>query len=252
MKGGSIKAWLVAGAVLCAASQAALGADITIWDGVGAGGGPAYESREVEPGCIDAPQWYLESFDLTGTTLTLTGGWNFLGGYDRNASGDIFIDVDGAVSYGEDLFSGSGNGNLPDSNVYGYDYVIHFVNRGDQSIGAEYEVYQLGANATLLTPYYRQNDASGPWVYNSGGEPINVEGFVYAPDRLNGDPYSISVDVGFLGADVSGALFKFTMECGNDNMIGQNRTTVPDGGVTAMLLGTGLIGLAGIKRRLQG
>jgi len=61
----------------------------------------------------------------------------------------------------------------------------------------------------------------------------------------------MEINVGFLGADVSGALFKFTMECGNDNLIGQERVTVPDGGVTATLLGMGLIGMAAIKRRLQ-
>jgi len=254
MKGGIIKTWLVTGGLLCAASQVALGVDITIWDGVGAGGGwyGGQENDEVEPNCVGNQSWDLESFDLTGTTLRLTGGWNFLGGYDHNASDDIFIEVDGDAVFGEDRFSGSGNGNLVDRNVYGYDYVIHFTNRGDQNLGAgNYAVYQLGANSTLLTPYYRQNDASGPWVYNDGGELIRDGDIVYVPDQLDGGLYSMEINVGFLGADVSGALFKFTMECGNDNLIGQERVTVPDGGVTATLLGMGLIGMAAIKRRLQ-
>jgi len=249
-----IKVLLVTGALLFAGSQAVLATPITISDRVNSGTNPWYgdrENDEVEPGCVTGQAWDLESFDLTGTTLTLTGGWNFRNGYQGNASGDIFIDVNRNAVWGQDVFGGSGEGNRTEYNsAYNYDYVIHFNQRSGTTIGAGgYQVIRLteDSRVVLTTSYYRQNDESSPWVYRSGGV---GEGSGAATFGQFDDHYTMAVDVGFLG-DVSDALFKFTMQCGNDNMIGRGDVSVPDGGLTAMLLGMGLIGMAAIKRRLR-
>jgi hypothetical protein len=248
---------MVIGGLLIAGGQLALGANITIYDGVSSGTGwyGSVENNEVEPNCVPTQAWDLERFDLNGTTLRLTGGWNFQSGYEGNASGDIFIDVDGNAVWGQDVFTAStSNGNLPTgNNLYGYDYVIHF-NRTGTAIASAYSVVQLSPNSTvaLTTPYYRQNDESSPWIYVDGGtEVANAGGravFGELASDAEGRHFTMDVDVGFLGTDLSGDLFKFTMQCGNDNLIG--RVPVPDGGVTAMLLGVGLVGLATLKRRL--
>ena len=257
MKGDILTALLVTGTALCAASQVALGANITISDRVSSGTGwyGNHEDQEVEPNCITGQAWDLESFELTGTTLTLTGGWNFQNGYDRNASGDIFIDVNGDAVFGQDVYGGSGDGNRSQLNSsYDYDYVIHFNDRSGTTIGGGgYQVIRLAPDTVVnvTSGYYRQNDESSPWVYASGGEQVGSgsAGFDDFVDS-QGVHFTMAVDVGFLG-DVSDALFKFTMQCGNDNLIGQGTVSVPDGGVTAILLGMGLIGMAAIRRRLR-
>lgn len=90
------------------------------------------EDQEVEPGMVYNQNWDLEGMFLTGTTLTLVGGWNFQNGYTSwdsklYTSGDIFLgykfsgDTD-PVKYGESGNKLPNGGNLTGS--YGYDFVL--------------------------------------------------------------------------------------------------------------------------------
>jgi len=250
------------GALTALSGMSALAGDITLFDKVsgnafGSDARPGIqEDNETEPGTISNQSWDLEAFHLNGTTLSMIGGFNFLAGNAGQASGDIFIDTNGDAVWGTDT-GGFGLGSVLNS-VFKYDYVIHFTGRTDQTITGAYEVYSL-SSATDTSVYYQINQEANPWKYESGG-------------ALVGGPYgtgtAVQTDLGtsnyggltggqhfkFGGIDLSfltpteraGALFKFTMECGNDNLIGR----VPDGGATILLMSAGLTGLGLVRRRL--
>ena len=74
------------------------GSNITIWDQRGV----FYEDNEVEPGMIDNQSWDLEGFFWDGKRLTMVGGFDFKDG-NTYASGDIFLDIDGDVSFNIDI-----------------------------------------------------------------------------------------------------------------------------------------------------
>jgi hypothetical protein len=239
--------FLVAGV----AAAGPFGVDITIPDLMGSGTGWAgsQEDQEVEPGDVGNQVWDLEGFFLDGTKLTMVGGFNFVNGvsgytYD---SGDIFIDVTGDAQYGP-TNTGGGSGNTVVNNTFGYEYVLD-MNFTDLTYG----IYSLN-NSSLVTVYFGVNDESNPWRYNAGGSYLGSGSIVYQSGLsdstvgfLGGKHYAASVDLAFLGSDVD-FISHFTMECGNDNLMGSGTTPVPEP-ATMMLLGTGLIGLAGMRRK---
>ena len=111
-----LKLLVTGGLVAFAATELGFGVNITIFDKLSGGSyfgagpsGRGGEDQEVEPGSLAAQKWDLEGFNLTGTKLTLTGGYNFRTGVSdgiRNyRPGDIFIDVNGDAKWGTDLFA---------------------------------------------------------------------------------------------------------------------------------------------------
>jgi hypothetical protein len=232
-----------------------LGRNITIPDGTYSGTNwyGDHEDNEVEPNNVANQSWDLEGFFLSGTTLTLVGGYDFLNGNDRQKSGDIFIDVDVDAIHGS---SATGLDNLTKDgyqiikNSYGYDYVL------DMDFTTEtYSVYQIDSDTQLESVFYRQNDGSNAWLYTQDGEEI-LSGIAFSyltgltdsdVDGLTGNFHNaVSVDLGFLS---HGTAFTshFTMGCGNDNLMGQ-AVLAPEP-ATLALFGIGLICLAGIGRK---
>ncbi len=221
------------------------------------------EDNESEPGTAIGQLWDLEAFRLDGMTLSVIGGFNFMTGEGTYASGDIFIDVDGDASYGTDL--GGGGTQAKSNSLFRYDYVIDFEQTLNASfdsttsaIGTKYTVRKLDENASVVVSVaVNANAESNPWIYRSGG--TVVAGYENLPLTMgsylggeymgfNGDNthHMLQFDLGFLGPEVPyGTLFKFTMECGNDNLVGRK---VPDAGLTVGLLGIGLAALGGIHR----
>lgn len=231
------------------------GTDITISDkNFNTFGNPWYtnhEDQEVEPGLSTSQEWDLEGFFLNDTELTMVGGFNFQNGYGGQDSGDIFIDVDGDAVYG-DIHKNKTKGNKTVKDTFGYDYVLDL----DFST-LSYAVYELTDESTTITSYYKENQGSNPWRYNDGGIFIEEGSLTYQTGLSDGDVgflggfhNAVSVDLGFLGSDVDFTTH-FTMECGNDNLMGKGVTPViatPEPS-TLILLSLGLVGVLGIARK---
>jgi hypothetical protein len=186
----------------------------------------------------------------------MVGGFDFVNGKGGWQSGHIFIDTNGDAKFGDalknELSSGS-NGIKIVPNSFNYDYVI------DLDFGTyTYDVYKLDPGSTLSV-YYNIFRGSNPWRYYSGGDPLtgyqdlNFTYYDFGTSEVNAlgfsgtDHNAVSVDISFLGASVD-FTSHFTIECGNDNLMGQGTTAAPEPG-TLLLLGSGLAGLAWRGRR---
>lgn len=227
-----------------------LGTNITIWDREGSGSaGNPMEDEEVTLNCVPGQEWDLEGFFLSGTTLTMVGGYDFInGGY---GSGDIFLDIDGDAVYGP-ANNGSGSGKSVVSNLFGYDYVLDL-----DFDNFSYDIIDLTSGSpSTVTVYYGQNVASNPWQYSSGGDLLlNDVAMGYYTGLSDGDVdgllggyhNAVVVDLSFLGDNIN-FTSHFTMGCGNDNLMGSGTTSVPEP-TPMILLGSSLIGLAGFGGR---
>lgn len=250
------------------------------------------EDQEVEPGCVGAQAWDLEGFFLNGNVLSMVGGWNFQSGLQDPyrsgntyyyTSGDIFIDVNNNAQYGNDGASdGHANptqyGGMQNvSDDFGYDYVIHFTDLdslGRMNSGA-YSVYSLLGAELTTTATFDINYESNPWRLFSGGTLVpNVSGTATFSDlgtsnvtydggsfvggqhrQMGGIDLTWLADLGYGLNPSAPVLLHFTMECGNDSLMGQvsSLTKSPPVPVpepsTILLMGLAVGGL--VVRRLK-
>jgi len=212
--------------------------NITIDDGdFGPGGDGWYGQRigtddqETEPGTVHTQVWDLEAFLLDDTLLSLVGGFNFKDGTQGNYSGDIFFDV------GDDGWDYAIRLNFSDMTYEVFDVTEAYLIPVTESINRpQSNPYKFGSNAVELP------DWAGSFSFSSGLSDAET-GF------LGDNHYMISgFDLGFL-AGQGEFLVKFTMSCGNDNLKGVGEVVPLPGAI--WLLGSGLIGLVGLRRKIS-
>lgn len=242
--------------LLCGATNVfalSFGSDITISDrnATTSDWHKVTEDQEVEPGMSHGQIWDLEGFFLEDNQLSIVGGFDFVNGQSSYKSGDLFLDINGDAKFGD--IHGSVNGNRDVLNTFGYDYVVDL-----DFTTSSYNVYAIDTNSTVVTSYYKQNQGSSPWQYNADGSDklINSGSFInYAnlsdadTGFLGGKHYALQgIDLSFLGEDME-FFSHFTMGCGNDNLMGQGTTAPVPEPATMLLLGTGLLGFAGSRKK---
>jgi hypothetical protein len=208
----------------------------------------------------------------------MIGGFDFKnGGYDsaRNvtySAGDLFIDTTGIPIYGSNAapLGGGGSGYPVVENGYGYNYVLDFERDSGGKLLGGYNIIPLSSDSMVEKVYFNQNGGSNPFLYVSGGGASKGTGtFTYFENKTadeiktmlgdgslalggngsyTGDIHNVlAVDLGFLPAGTE-FYAHFTEGCGNDDLMGKGTTPVPEPG-TMILLGSGLIGLAGWGRK---
>jgi hypothetical protein len=263
------------------ASASSFGTNITVSDKNYSGSG-WYSDREdqeteTNTNTVTSQQWDLEGMFMDGSTLTLVGGYDFKNGVNwtdghNYKSGDIFVDINGDAKYGQAdngasgaTHYGSGPHTATMANTFGWDYVLDL-----NFTTMTYSVFSLTAQS--MVSRVMDVASSNPWTYVSGGNAVAgyqnlslsyISGLTNADTGFGGDStnstgwstgsnqhYALGVDLAFAaGQDVT---LHYTMECGNDNLMGKTHVeSVPDSATTALLFGLTLLGFVGLRRQFN-
>ncbi len=190
------------------------------------------EDNEVEPKCVADQNWDLEGFYQDGNDLTMIGGYDFEQGFGGEMPGDIFIDTDKDGDY---------------EFVVKLDFGVQGT-EGDES----YEIYALTDDSDLKGVKYPQNNDSYPWMCEiSDEEKVACGDFDF--DLLSGDELETElgvilngdadddghfvvngIDLSFLGDE--DFFVHYTMQCGNDNLMGaMNTVSLPEPNTLSLL-----------------
>ena len=203
---------------------------------------------------IGSPYFAVDQMDVTRSgnvwTVTLSGPYfqyhqnpSIDGGVALQfmAPGDLYIDSTGWNATQD----ASGHYSTIFSLSEGWNYVV------TQGTSGAWGLYALTSNINDIT----LTGAPSNYVYRSGqawrgggtGSPINATPVTYTYDTVN-NTLTFVFDTGNL--DWTGPVgFHWDMKCGNDVVEGQV-PAVPEP-TTMLLLGLGLVGLAGVRRKFK-
>jgi hypothetical protein len=250
----------------------------------------ADEDQEVEPPDAKGQIWDLEGFFLNGKNLSMVGGYDFKNGQqdpwrsgDEHLylSGDIFIGKNGSVVYGSEAGTAEeGYDNISNS-VFGYDYAVDI-----DVPNLTYTVYDIDENTELTNTYFKDNRPANPFQLASpGSETIVGQGdLIYYSDKSDDEIAAMGNDANFL-SDPEGVYYysryrslglnsqthnavsgisldflpegygefvaKFTMGCGNDNLVAVASVPEPQM-LSLIIIGIAGISISGIFRRKKG
>ncbi len=235
------------------------------------GTGPQSEYQEVEPGMQTGTEWDLAAFvEPAYAQLGVLSGYNLAtGGTTGTTLGDIFVSINHTPTFLADP-----NTTYPhytQNSTFGFDFAIH-LDFGTNT----YSVIQLTPTTAIengeyfsANPLLAYNAASQPWrvvplptggysgVIATGAMTYTNALPVATAQALSGLPvtsaykYYAQVDTSWLGSAPGvhpndSVLYKLTMTCGNDNLLGL--TYVPDNAATLSLLGLGLLALGSLAK----
>jgi hypothetical protein len=215
---------------------------------------PGQEDGTVQYNAIAHQSWDLESFDLTGSMLSLNGGFDFLTGKGNGTStrfpqGDIF------VYFGQQPYSTPS----PWAGANDWDFAVHFVRDGNQNFMLTEEgcvLYQiLGGGTTQYTGGTGALNPGLPWMVGNGQGAAMMKAeyneWVDGGNDWHNGVSGIDIQSILTAAGGEDVYFHTTMKCGNDVLWGfVPGHTVPDGGATAVLLGVGILGVCASRRRM--
>jgi hypothetical protein len=217
------------------------------------------ENNTVQYNAIANQSWDLEYFDLTGSNLSMTGGFNFLTGTGTGSTavfpmGDIFVYLGGAPY----SVPSAGDHDGPWTGRDGWDYVIHFDRNGGNNIrnSASGVGYSIIANQGQSINYTGGTQAltSGlPWYLTESFTPTEFATYGTFSDGEGWHNTIGGIDISSILDDGESFYLHTTMRCGNDVLwgAGEGTSQVPDGGAALCLLGLGVGAIGVLRRRMS-